>query len=249
MAQGYVKIVQSGETLEVYEYMKKLNVDRQKRNYSRNKRKAKTANGYGTLTKYRSRRSIQRARQSFFRLVSANLSQDTLPTFATFTFYESISIDIAYRCLNDFFKEVRRLYSDVRYIAVPEWQKRGTIHFHALVWGLPANDVKRERRTRNYQRLWARGYLDFRIADNRSQAIAGYMVKYLVKGLEDSRLANQRAFSASRNIERPSSTGSNTLFDYKDMIIPEDKELVKASSYATLWLGTCEYRNYKVIKS
>lgn len=249
MAQGYTRIIQSGEMVEIYQYSKKLNVDRQKRNYSRNKRTAQKSTDCRTIVKYRSGRSIQRARQSFFRLVATNLSQDLKPTFGTFTCYESLPLDTAYKALANFFQSVRRFYPHVSYIAVPEWQKRGSIHFHALIWGLPTNDVKKERTTRNYQRLWARGYLDFRIADNRSHAIAGYMAKYLVKGLEDPRLANNRAFSTSRNIRRSNSAGSNTLSYYLDTLVPEDKELVKARAYDTLWLGTCEYRNYKLNKT
>jgi hypothetical protein len=246
MENGYKKIVQSGDELEVYVYEKKINVHRSKRNYSRNKRSAKKEDGSRACVKYRTKRSIQRARQSFFRLVAANLYQGEKPTFATFTFYESVSLSIAYRALSNFFQSVRKIYPGLSYIAVPEWQKRGTIHFHALVWGFAPDDVKKERRTRNYQRLWARGYVDLRIAENRNKAIAGYMAKYLVKGLEDSRLANNRAFSCSRNVKRPFAAGSNSMAEHEDLIIPTEKELVSCRKYDTMWLGSCSHYRYQI---
>jgi hypothetical protein len=241
----YTKVIQAGDQIEVYQYQKKLNVSRQKRNYRKNKRRSKKENDSRNFTQYRTNRSIQRARQSFFRLVAANLHKDKKLAFVTLTTFEQkLDLKYGYQALRFFWKNVRRLRPELKYILVPEWQKRGALHYHCLVWGLTDSDVYGEKRTRNFQRCWARGFVDVRFAKNSNLAIAGYMAKYLVKALEDSRLSNQRAYSCSRNVERPSEAGSNQLIDLLDVVLPDNKKIVKHKIYDTLWLGECNYLKY-----
>jgi len=243
----YTKIIQSGNQIEVYKYSKKLNVHRQKRNYRKNKRFKKTKNDSRPARQYRSIKSIQRARSSFFRLVAANLETAELPAFITLTFAgNETDIRYAYQCLNKYTANLRKVYPRLSYIVVPEWQKRGALHFHCLTWGTSGKDHETEHQTRNHQRLWARGYVDVRAAKNNNLAIAGYMAKYLVKALEDTRLSNQRAYSTSRNIKRPTAAGSNQLSEYMDVIMPDSKDLKinKVKNYDTMWLGSCEYIKY-----
>jgi hypothetical protein len=281
MGQGYRKIVKSGEQLEIYTYSKELNVSRPKRHTRKNKRQAKSKTDSGASNAYRRIKSIQRARQGFLRLVKANLQSDIFPALATFTCYEQLTIEEAYEALRQFFTTLRGRYPDLRYISVPEWQKRGNIHFHALVWGIDPRAIfdevptyyrkklKRktfeyysefcdfhgfklgnERGTRDLQRCWGRGYFDILSATNSSGALAGYLAKYLVKGLADRRLGNQRAYSSSHNVYRPISKGSNGLIDctdeYLDYLEAGEKELQKISQYDTLWLGSCVYESFKI---
>lgn len=285
----YIKKIESGNLTEIYEYQKPLNVHREKRSYTKNKRGSQVLIDYRNsakretkaistpLVRYRLGRSISRARQSFFRLVSANLEEDSLPALATFTCYENLSLEEAYKALKNFFTQIRASYPRVKYIAVPEWQKRGTIHFHALVWGIDpkailheipyhyrvnANAKKRERYlefcvhygfdpksargTRNLQRQWARGFFDIVGATDNSLKIAGYMAKYLAKGLADARLSNNRAYSSSHNVKRPRTETSNADFEYYYHLEQNvDKYNLKEKTYATLWLGMCKYQSYQ----
>lgn len=275
----YQRIVQSGDTWEVYEYSKPYNVSRSTRNYRKNKRKSQKTLNNRTIAKYRSRRSILRARQGFFRLVQANLSKDTFPALATFTIYEDVSLEEAYKSVRAFFKRISKDFPSIRYIVVPEWQKRGTLHFHALLWGINPEAILHEvpyyyrvrsnskkyqryiqfcnfygfeptvaRGTRYFQRCWAKGFFDIVGATDNSLRIASYMAKYLVKGLGDPRLSNQRAYTTSHNVKRSRSEGANGLLDDEDLRVVSGEDgfvLDFTKEYDTLWLGTCTYKVYK----
>lgn len=274
---GYKKAIESNTFLEIYEYEKDY-VYSGKRNYRKNKRKGKKGDDPRSFVKYRRIRSIQRARQSFFRLVEANLQKDSFPALATFTCFEEHTLPQAYAALTNFFKNIREVAPLLSYIAVPEWQKRGTIHFHALVWGIDPKTIFDEvpwhyraitnrkrydafiqfcllhgfkpentRGTRYFQRSWGRGFFDIIGTTNNSRALAAYMAKYLVKGLADPRLSNNRAYSSSHNVLRPWTIGTNDDDEFSYMIQNKDMSVDFQKVYDTLYLGRCVYKKINYI--
>jgi len=244
---GYTKIVQSGDLLEVYKYSKNY-VFKRKRDFRRAKRRQTVDYKRGTAIHFRSVRSISRAKKSFFRLVSANLPRVEDLTFFTFTCHETLDEYIASLALKNFFLKIRKkLDVKIDYIAVPEWQENGNIHFHAVVWGVDRKFAESERSTRNFQRCWARGFLDVRYAASPSVRIATYMAKYLVKGLADSRLVNRRAYSCSRGIVRPTAYSNNEIDDIVDLVLPDDFALVRNILYDVPYLGECSFETYNRI--
>lgn len=247
---AYVRLVQAGDLTELYKYQKNWNVRKNRRFNSRNKRRKTEDYKNGIGNSQRSGRSVQRSKKEFFRLVASNLQGTENPIFITLTVNKELLVTVAYRYFQHFIKRLRRVKgNNIRYIAVPEWQPvSGFIHFHCLFWGLQEKGQKGElidRDRRNYQRLWLRGYCDVRIARDSSLAIAGYMAKYLAKATTDPRLRNIRAYSASGNVKRPYSAGSNTLGDFlDDLIDEEDNRMVSNKTYDTMWLGRCDYQQY-----
>lgn len=253
---GYTKIIQSGDYIEVYRYQKNRleNGLRQKRKSS-TQRKRRSRQDYrgDSIANQRTAANIKRAKSGFFRLVSANLQGSENPAFVTLTVTKECDVDIAYYYLKQFVQRLRKIKGvGIRYIATPEWQPvSGFIHFHCLFWGLAEEDQDRkdfDRDRRNYQRQWLRGYCDVRFAKNRELAIAGYMAKYMAKASEDKRLRNIRAYSSSRNCKRPYSAGSNSLDNHLDLVLGEegvDIDVVRNAKYDTLWLGRCDYEQYK----
>lgn len=234
---GYTKIVQMAHQTIVTEYQKPV---REHRHTPKRHKKG--------LNPVRSSRSIKRARLQFFRLVEHNLaSRDELPWFLTLTYHDQYQelpdIETAYRHLGAFFARLKTsVAQDFAYLSVPEWQKRGAIHFHALVWGLPES-TRKERSTRFLQRCWQQGYCDVRRALYKSPKLAGYLAKYLSKAKADQRLGNRKAYTASRNIERPREKGSNSMSSFISTLVDET-ELTKISQYETMWLGRAEIRIY-----
>jgi len=158
-----------------------------------------------------------------------------------------------------------------RYLAVPEFQKRGAVHFHVLVWGIDQNlgcvlhryrfrgkwhirhDCPKkkacERRLRFYSRLWLRGYADCRATDG-SVKLAGYLSKYMSKAMRDFRLGGEKAYYASRNTLRPVSISADSLALFKLEVIQQEVihsgELMNEREFDTQWLGRCVYRTYKI---
>jgi len=231
----YSKVVQSGDLIEVYEYQYEP------------KPKIRATKKSGRPAKRNTRRkdNVGRLRTGFKRLVRANLGGTERPIFLTLTMVEVVRVDVAYRLLTEFVVRLRRVYGPhFRYIAVPEFQKRGTVHFHTLFWGLPQETIEHERSTRTIQSIWARGYLDCLPTDG-SFKLAGYLSKYMSKAVLDGRLSTEKAYSCSRNVLRPMSSTLRTIYhNFQDTIPPSS--LLSSRTYDTFFMGQCTYKCYKI---
>lgn len=236
---GFNKIVQSGNLLEIYQYEKSLQI---------NKPRKKPNDLIKRVVKVGKRRAdnARRLRKSFTRLIRSNLIGSELPVLATFTTFEVLRIDLAFRAFTSFMARCRRCFGrEFRYITVPEFQKRGAPHFHTLIWGFPEEVIKNETVNRRIQNLWARGFVDLRPTDG-SPKLAGYLSKYMSKALHDSRLLSQKAYATSRNIMRPLSFTNSKAFELRDMIWGVDKLLAFEVEFDTMYLGRCVYKSYKL---
>lgn len=174
----------------------------------------------------RSYASTSRSRRIFSLLVRANVSRARPPILLTLTMFEPVAWSLASRRFKDFVSRLRRRHgSRFSYIAVPEFQKRGAIHYHVLIFGLePSAQQDRERaqteRTARYfARLWGWGFCDCVITDG-SPALAGYLAKYMHKAMQDQRIGEKKAYLASGNILRPMRTPLLTQGVY-DIVSPE----------------------------
>ena len=76
-------------------------------------------------------KNISRSKFKLQRLVKAN--EEIFKTFITLTFKENIiDIENANRKFRYFIDTVRRKFDNFKYICVPEFQKRGAVHYHLL---------------------------------------------------------------------------------------------------------------------
>lgn len=137
---GYTKFIKSGNIIELYSYEKNPTTT------GHRKRVRKEADDSGT-PRSRNRRpdNLRRLRKGFIRLVRANTSTDDPPALITLTMRANVSLETASPLLTRFFQTLRKNHgSGFRYIAVPEFQKRGAVHYHCLVWGLPEDIIFHE---------------------------------------------------------------------------------------------------------
>lgn len=248
---GYCKIISYGNNLEVYEYEKDIIVLRRRKR----EREADTesedlgTNGEDTLSERqlgKRQDNARRASMAFRRLVACNLGGLTQPLLVTLTYGENFTdLERAYRHYSSFIQSLRYKYGkDFKYVCVPEFQKRGAVHFHALFWGLPTEIFLLERQTRTLARLWGHGYVYLKETDG-DEKLSFYLSKYMAKAFVDPRLKNQKCYVASRNMERPVVQGGSfspqlLIEDYG----ADDVPLVDRT-YDTKWLGTGRYRLFK----
>jgi len=251
---AYSKAILSGSRLEYWNYER---TPPQRFNRSNAKR--------GQYRKDARRRAdnARRTRENFKRLVAANLTRDSNPALLTLTVYRGLSTATAFLYLRELFRTLRDVRNwNIRHISVVEYQKRGTIHFHCLVWGLPdeiicthkrgtshalcRNRGKCERTTRNIQRLWSAGYVDCIETDGHPK-LAGYLAKYMSKAMSDIRLGGEKAYSASRNILRPMQVGSGAIDnEIKDLLgIGLNDTPTHVHKFQTAWLGQCTYQAFQ----
>jgi len=238
---GHLKIIKSGDYIELFNYEREINPKiksgRRKRVKQRDSRPLASRHD-----------SIRRRIKSFSRLVRANLVGETSPSLFTLTCVESVGIVRGYEYLADFWRRLRQASISVeKYIAVPEFQKRGAIHFHLIVWGMNEY-AKQERDSRQIQNIWQRGFVDCVQTDGHEKLV-GYLAKYMRKSMYDSRLVGQKAYTSSRSCMRSMSISSPLAFKYAFELWGVDLSTaipLQEKQFDTQWLGKGRFRLFKV---
>lgn len=246
---GHIKAIQSGDIIEIFNYERDL-----PEKNKRNERIVERSNGICRPRKMRrkivrDRRfdNVCRQRATFRRLVRSNLTRAETPALLTLTMLDIVPITQGYKSFSDFISRLRKSYGETfRYIAVPEFQKRGAVHFHVLMWGLPYETIYFERQERTLQHIWARGFLDCTTTDGNGRLIT-YLCKYMQKAVFDERLAGQKGYVCSRNIVRPVLLKTKTqLGEYLRINNYVDNEVTYSKEYDTKWLGSMSYKIIKI---
>ena len=110
---------------------------------------------------------------------------------------------------------IQKLFSSFYYVAVPEYHKKGGLHFHLLIGGVSAEDIKLEDSGKKVKTGRCKGQIIYnvkrwekkgfstatKILDNI--AVTYYLSKYLTKGKIDPRFYNKKRYYTSKNIKRP----------------------------------------------
>jgi len=251
---GYNKVIKYAKTLETYTYEKQLPFrPRTRRSISRKTSLSGMAS-HGSTTlrqdefKEKRRDNARCASLVFRRLVSANLDGTHHPLLIAFTYAENeTSLKTGYKDFGAFIQALRYKFGkQFRYIAVPEFQTRGAVHFHALFWGLPDTITQEERHSRLVAGIWGHGYVDV-IQTDGDQRISSYLAKYMAKAFTDHRLMGQKAYTRSRNLIKPeivSGIGNYGLEALLEEIGVDKPEIDK--TYDTLRLGKGRHRIYKL---
>jgi len=252
---GYTKAIIYGSILELYQYETNIRSVGGKRTGVQSGACVQSVgvdSEFGRTQRLQKRQDNQnRSLLEFRRLVIANISLSTPPILVTVT-YSTNQTDLrcGYEDWKTFARNMCREFGKgIRYIAVPEFQRRGAVHFHALYWGLPENIHLEERDTRLVASLWGRGYVDVYLTDGREN-LAGYLSKYMSKAYFDPRMFGRRMYRCSRNILRPLVEKSVGMWYLSERYgIGVDNPACVDKSFVTKWLGTGRYRLYKNIKN
>lgn len=252
---GYNKFIRSGNTLELYQYDRDIQISRntQRTHKGRNGLPSVVDDRSDTLRReeYEGKRkdNASRASMAFRRLILSNLGGSDVPLLVTCTYAENqCDIRQGYKDFCSFIQALRYKFGKVfRYIAVPEFQKRGAVHFHALFWGLPKTVIETERHTRLVAGLWGHGFVYLKETDG-NEKLSSYLAKYMAKSFIDYRLKNQKAYTCSRNLLRPQIVGGMNNFTL-DAIVQElgvTGEAKIDKTYDTHWLGKAHYRVFTI---
>ena len=252
MKYEYRKFIRSGDIIEFFEYEREPMVYR---GHRRKRKSDSDSEGVGvdrqnTLQEGQLGKRQDNARHVavvFRRIVASNLNRSELPLLLTLTYKENLTdIAIGYKDYRSFIQALRHKYGkDFRYICVPEFQKRGAVHFHALFWGLPKEVFVQEREARGIARLWGKGFVYIKETDG-NERLSSYLAKYMAKAFTDPRLRNKKAYVASRNVKRPiTGSGFSPIWPVLDDYVGDSKPLLDRE-YRTKWLGMGRHRVYKI---
>ena len=128
--------------------------------------------------------------------------------------------------------------------SVPEFQKRGAVHFHCLFWGLPHDIFLKEKKDRTIAKIWEHGFVDIIKTDGHGK-LSSYLAKYMAKAFVDKHLKNQKAYVSSRNICRPVVDKNAIASFYLYQHTKETDLPILDNSYKTKWTGQCRHRWFK----
>lgn len=129
--------------------------------------------------------------------------------FITLTFAENITdLDTAHKYFTTWNKSIRRVFPDFKYLGVPEFQKRGAVHYHLLT-NIPMNELgliyKQPGKENMYDvKYWNHGFtsvFDLDLTDDNF-SVAAYMTKYFYKDIS-SKLFGRRKILKSQNLRKP----------------------------------------------
>lgn len=160
-------------------------------------------------------RSAQRCRQSLYDICRCN----EFIYFVTWTF-DKTKVDRlddvkVRRKFTEFQNYLRKKFPQMFYIAVPEYHKKGGLHFHLLVGGITLEELKAVPAITKHGNLkfkngkqiynvtrWRLGFSELSIICN-GEAAKHYICKYISKQNLDERFFNKRRYYVSHNIRRP----------------------------------------------
>lgn len=219
------KVVQCGNYIQVYEFEKnKVKRPNKKDSNDLELKKIQFDDNISIKKKERNlktdneieNQNIIRSKLQCQRVAKANM--ENWKSFITLTFKDNIE-DISYanKKFHSFVVMVKRVYKDFKYLCVPEYQKRGAIHYHLLTnleCGseiIPKQDQKRlwNKETQTYKELdyydikyWNNGYSSAEPITEEPKKVIGYISKYMTKNV-DNRLFAHRRFFYSQNCTVP----------------------------------------------
>jgi len=145
--------------------------------------------------------SISRTRTNLYRLVNCNLENNKKikPTFCTLTYKKNQTN--RKQATSDLRLYHQRLSyytnTSLRYIAIPEFQKRGAIHYHIIYFNLPFIPVEVLAK-----KIWGHGQVDIHLLSQIKNTSA-YVSKYITKETLDKRHKGHRLLITSRGLKRP----------------------------------------------
>lgn len=237
------KLVKCGDFIEHYEYSKPYwkNVplspeEKKNRLLMRRVKKPNTA-------KIMRDDNVKRARSNLRRLINSN---PQLNRFLTLTFKENIKeLENANPFFNSFIKRIKRRYPNFKYVAVPEFQERGAVHYH-LLCNLPFVPVE------EITFIWGNGFAFLRKVDSVTN-MGAYMSKYLSKQNFSPRYFRKRKFFYSLDVERPlifESLDDIAFFFinlfYKYNLSNLSQILIYENQYLTDFVGMLKYKQYSL---
>jgi hypothetical protein len=165
--------------------------------------------------------SVTRTRTTLYRLIYCNIRRhgDFPPIFLTLTYAENkTNLTEANKDFRHFIKRICYMAgSKLCYICIPEFQKRGAVHYHIMFFNLPKFS-KRE-----ISDCWGHGSTRVELPKNIKN-LSAYMAKYLSKDILDKRLKGHRILLTSQKLIRP------TIYDNDKTSFLNTYDILKQTS-------------------
>jgi len=149
-------------------------------------------------------KALRRAKKEVHDLVNANSyrykkldGRVEQVVFMTLTQSENMrDVKVSNKHFNLFTKRLNRyLGFNAAYVAALEFQQRGSVHFHILLFNLPYVSQRR------LMSFWKRGSVNIKMV-RRGSNNAWYLTKYIEKNFSDPRLRGLKCYQSSKGLFR-----------------------------------------------
>jgi hypothetical protein len=240
------RVIVSGGVVEVYEYERP--VYKGFKSKGGRKHEADEEGKEKKEGKEKNRKdALRRARQKVRRIVNANVGaygEHFTAKFLTLTFGDNVTdLDQAHYEFKKFIQRMNYLVfgtksGNLRYTAVPEFQKRGAVHYHVIFYNLPYTkaDV--------IEKVWGNGFIKINKIDDVDN-VGAYICKYMVKDLDDERLRGRKCYFNSRGLFKPVVIEDEKKVENIKSSLPREKRTVIAA-YENDYTGLTIYKQYNL---
>jgi hypothetical protein len=183
-------------------------------------------------------KSSNRAKTQIRRLISSNLD---FSVFYTLTFASNVTdIKTANNLFNQFIKRLNTYLNSknlksCKYMAIPEFQKRGAVHYHLLL-----NNPYITQTVIN--KLWQHGFTKIKTIYNQ-KFMAFYFMKYFSKS--DIRMYKKKRFFTSQNLLKPLILYGLDI-DLYFTILFERLKLYYKTEFYNKFIGTIKYYSFYI---
>jgi hypothetical protein len=242
------KAVISGNIIEFYDYEKPII-----KGY-KNKSPGRSSGTSTDEQKLDNRLKVQhRAKTLLRRLINANEGQykddkgrTYKAVFMTLTFAENIQdIKIANKQFKTFIQRLNYMIygrgkTNLKYVVAIEFQNRGAIHYHLVLFNLPyikANDIGE---------LWGNGFIKLNKIDEVDN-IGSYITKYMGKELNTDKLQGQKCYFTSRGLYKAEEIEDKEKVEQLLTTLPSES-LVYSSNFENEHTGKINYLQYNIGK-
>lgn len=225
----FTKVVVSGSVIEVYQYDKPPLLRKGQIETEDEEKEDRTLE--------RRKQTAREARNMVRRLVLSNF--DNGSKFITLTFAEDIQdVREANKVFKKFIQRMRYKYGQFKYVAVIEFTKAGRVHYHMM------SDLPFILNS-ELAAIWRNGFVRINEIEHVDN-VGAYMVKYMVKDLEDMRLAGNKCYQTSKGLDRPKEYKGAEAELILQVYELEQKKEVFCSSYPTEYQDHCTYKEFNL---
>lgn len=247
MGRSRIKLIESNGMVESYEYQHSIWFGKRSEKFKLRCKKTKERNKHKKSIRseeYRGR-TIIRAMNTLRRLIYLNFTERDKFITLTLNNVQDFNINSLKECLPYYQKFIRKLrikYPGVKYITVPEFQKRGAVHYHVLC------NIPYIHKT-VLRKLWPYGF-SYPEAIHGTTHLSLYLTKYLSKRFDDKRTEGHRLFYSSRGLKKPTVTYA---YEARDLVDDLKKYYSDDVQYESKWTGKycgdVKYSQYILEKS
>ena len=241
----------SGDIVEIYEYSKGYIKGYTLTENELNSRASLESNSDDVDSR---ERSLKRAKANLRRLINSNVGQygkEFTAKFLTLTFKENVQ-DIK-QANYEFKKFIKRLNyklygtkkANLKYTTVIEFQKRGAIHYHTIIYNmryLKANEISN---------IWGNGFIKINKIDDVDN-VGAYVGEYLGqaekgqgKNIEDDRLRGQKTYFSSRGLFKPVEITDKKIAEQVAIALLNEK-ISYSAEFENEHLGRISYKQYNL---